>query len=1473
MSTQTEDASVFPARYELAGLLGRGGGGQVWAAQDRASGRRVALKVLNSGHQGAEVEALIRETTTLSGLEGWGFPKVLHLGRAQDGRLFLVRELVEGESFEKVQVEQPRRALSLLCVAASALAIVHRAGLLHGDIKPANLIVREDGSVALVDLGLAIALREGGESIVGLTPHFAAPEVKNGHALTAQAEVYSFGVILCDLLAEGGNLQFTERTELALHSLAARSTHWDPQERFPSVDEFAQALRAALGGDVAMPPPWGPPWPVCGWAATAYQFNKCVEGLAEGESLGVAAPRGSGCSTLMRRAAWEAALGERAALYIDDEFVKSGLAAQELEELSRPGILLFVDAEPQEIEGQLTKALKKGARLIQRVSSTGHAGFFIPPLELPVIREIFRAALPAMSGSLVAHVVKRVGGTPGALRAFAQQAEGVPVGTEQDIDRILSGTISESGSLHERATSALDRGHYAQARVFLEKLKDNEALSLWLWARYELAAGSAAQALKFATQALQVVGDEALKERIGATAARAHLGLGDYQKALSLLKNTEHWQIEARAEGLAYQGLAFTFLGQNVEALESLKKGLQEARKADNLRILALVGSSLATAQLRAGDLRAAEDSYRGAMAAAQQGGDSGMLASAQINLAGLLKERGDVAGSIEQLESAVDAARRAGRTSSVLQALLNLTNLDLYLGRCERARMQIARVESEGKLPATSQAQLYGLRGELFARSGDIESALSQLELCAQAWEELGRNNDASEALLESILIAADISEKKERSSSDYMPSLETLQEFFDRGQRLLGGEENALLFLARARIAHWGGEESLAESSAQKARALAEKSGKREWAWRAAALEADLLCKAGLQIKSERARSVAVEILEEIGARLPHDLREVYWSEPRRRKLRRRENIKQPSLMGKGEEFISLSGTDAISRLSMTPLERRLARVLAINSDLAGEVDLERLGTKIVAHACELLSAERGYLLLGTSAEELIVCASRGGQGEEHRAFSRSLAGEVLSTRKPLVSIDAGRDKRLLAYESVHLSQVSAVACVPVLSPKGAAVGALYIETRSGARPRFGDEITTLQAFADQAAIALENSRLISQLQEKTRILEERNRHLKEARASLKELLGKRTTRLREVRAELRSTKNQLASHASYGGMVGTSALMRKVYSLIERVKDTNVSVLITGESGTGKEVAARAIYEGSLREKGKMLAVNCGAIPESILESELFGHVRGAFTGADRDRKGLFREAEGGVLLLDEIGETPLKMQASLLRVLQEKKVRPVGGKEEIPIDVRVIFATNKDLKKAVATGEFREDLLYRIQVVELALPALRDRQEDIPLLCDHFIQRFSLRFGQEKKSISREALAQLVQYSYPGNIRQLENILLNAWIFSDQDFINEADLSLPSVQENSNKRPTPPSANLAFEKTKRSKGAPSPSVSEMDNRKRGTLSEHQKGERSRMVEALEETGWNRAKAATLLGMARRTFYRRLRDYKIQ
>ncbi|HVH42290.1 MAG TPA: sigma-54 dependent transcriptional regulator, partial [Labilithrix sp.] len=340
-----------------------------------------------------------------------------------------------------------------------------------------------------------------------------------------------------------------------------------------------------------------------------------------------------------------------------------------------------------------------------------------------------------------------------------------------------------------------------------------------------------------------------------------------------------------------------------------------------------------------------------------------------------------------------------------------------------------------------------------------------------------------------------------------------------------------------------------------------------------------------------------------------------------------------------------------------------------------------------------------------------------------------------------------------------------------------------------------------------------------------------------------------------LASARRDLKQARQELRGHFGYAGLVGTSAAMRRVYALIDRLKELDIPVLVTGESGTGKEVVAKAIHAAGARAKSPFLGVNCGAIPENLLESELFGHVRGAFTGADRDRKGLFREAEHGTLLLDEIGELPTKMQAGLLRVLQEKTVRPVGGAKEERCNARVIAATNRDLSQMVADGTFREDLYYRLHVVEVKVPPLRERAEDIPSLVDHFLKIFSARHKRERKTVERGAMRRLQSHDWPGNVRQLEHVLLNAWLLADEDEILADDLDLPATSMRSVAPEAPAKSPIATTSTRVR-----------------TQDEHKDDEKEKILGALARCNWNRVQAAKLTGIPRRTFYRRLKDYGI-
>ena len=304
----------------------------------------------------------------------------------------------------------------------------------------------------------------------------------------------------------------------------------------------------------------------------------------------------------------------------------------------------------------------------------------------------------------------------------------------------------------------------------------------------------------------------------------------------------------------------------------------------------------------------------------------------------------------------------------------------------------------------------------------------------------------------------------------------------------------------------------------------------------------------------------------------------------------------------------------------------------------------------------------------------------------------------------------------------------------------------------------------------------------------------------------------------------------------------LVGKSTAIQNIFDLIERVGPASTNVLITGESGTGKEVVARALHNQSPRAQKPFIAINCTAIPDSLMESELFGHVKGAFTGATGDKKGLFEEADGGTIFLDEIGDMDMALQAKLLRVLQERQIKPVGSNQNKSIDVRVIAATHKDLKKAIANGVFREDLYYRLSVIPIVIPPLRHRPEDIPLLAHHFLRKYSALNGGKVTSFTQEALRKLMALNWPGNVRELENMVERLVVLSRAQQIDAPDI--PTTDQSSGEQFFGQATN------------DSPTLEELEKRYIQLI--------------LEKTGGKKEKAAQILGINRRTLYRKEKDY---
>ena len=421
-----------------------------------------------------------------------------------------------------------------------------------------------------------------------------------------------------------------------------------------------------------------------------------------------------------------------------------------------------------------------------------------------------------------------------------------------------------------------------------------------------------------------------------------------------------------------------------------------------------------------------------------------------------------------------------------------------------------------------------------------------------------------------------------------------------------------------------------------------------------------------------------------------------------------------------------------------------RNLNALLKISRVVHAIRDLEQLQAQLLDLIFEVVPAGRGAILLtegnGQEFNCLYARTRQAGQPQLVKV-SRTVARQVMNENVAVLGVDVPGSGALRDVESLVVSEVRSLLCVP-LSVFERMIGCIYLDSTSATNRFHDDHLQLVAAIAGISAVALDNARRLHWL-------EQENERLSN-----------------EIRQE------QI--------LVGDGAKMKEVFQFLARAAPTESTVLIQGESGTGKELAARALHRNSPRADKPFVAINCGAIPETLLESDLFGYERGAFTGASARKKGRLEVADGGVVFLDEIGELAPALQVKLLRVLQEREIERLGATHPIKIDIRLLAATNRDLSEAVKKGQFRQDLYYRLAVVPLVMPPLRDRREDVPLLVRHFVQKHATRCRVKAKPISREAMAALVHYDWPGNVRELENAVECALVMGSSEIVLLEDL---------------------------------------------------------------------------------------------
>ena len=974
----------------------------------------------------------------------------------------------------------------------------------------------------------------------------------------------------------------------------------------------------------------------------------------------------------------------------------------------------------------------------------------------------------------------------------------------------------------------LRSGQYDEAVQMLRPL----AMRGEATARVELAralrlAGDSAGARVEAERSLA---DPGVEKRARAILARLELDDGAARQALAAtaLNAPAGGSGEDSAALEEAAGLARLALGDLDLARAHFEKCLELARTVapeSKRALLARASSLLGMEAHHREDWEVAERHFRRAEELARASGHVHAGATYGVNLAIVRLERGLLGEALAPFQRAISTLAGVGRTAELAGALYNYASLLLALGDLESCERVLDRSEMAAHDAGARQVEAYCqlLRGDLLRRQGAPEKASERYQAAITEFEEL--ENLREEAL--GRLLLAEVHAERGHTT----PAVTQLGRVTEITNKVSSEELGIRLTLARARVALAGGldvERPLRELH-EKEEALRHQ-GRLELRWRAELLHARLESARGEHQSAQRILEGVGEIVRGLSANVPEAYRERWASDPDRMELRRlRTALAAMPLSSQSHD-----------RSRVEPNADALRRLLNINKRLNSELRLGRLLDEIIDTIVELTRAERGFLLLkgrksGVRPRSARNMDRRSLETEELR-LSRSIAEQVIETGEPVLTIDAQSDSRFGTAASVHALRLRSILAVP-LRVKGEVVGAVYVDDR--VKPgAFGDgALELVQDVADQAAIAIENARLLSENRRRQREIESLNRQLQKE-------VDRQRIELEGLRRELDDQRRELATKYSYDAIVARSAAMEKVFRVLDRVIDSEVSVVIQGESGTGKELVARAIHFNGARQERPFVTENCGAIPETLLESVLFGHVKGAFTGADRSRPGLFEIASGGTLLLDEVSEMSPAMQSKLLRVLQEGEVRPVGGERLMRVDVRVIASSNRDLGELVKKGEFRQDLYYRLNVITVVLPPLRERLEDIPLLVEHFLGKH----GNERvEAVDRSALRMLTAFQWPGNVRQLENEVMRAAVLAD-DVISEEHLS-PELVDGA------AAGNL-------------PKGSDLDLR-----AHVERLERNLITQALDRFGGNQSRASEALGLSRYGLQKKMTRYDMR
>jgi serine/threonine-protein kinase PknK len=969
----------------------------------------------------------------------------------------------------------------------------------------------------------------------------------------------------------------------------------------------------------------------------------------------------------------------------------------------------------------------------------------------PAVAAALLAAVPAADRRAAAAAVVRVAraaGLPAAryahalVDAGAAVAERVAAATaalERGAPALalaLCGDLDDDGAALVAARAALVRGDYRRAlaaldRGFAEPRDARSAQLLAARARQRAGDLAGAEAALIALRAAAPDDPEVLGPW-----ARLAVARGRYRDAIAALEALGPVPADA-AGGLCAEvrATAHLYLGERAPAAAHAATALAIAvsRGDPAMRGRALILHGMA-AQAD-DDLAGAAEHYRAAAAAARAGGDGHTAAIAEQNQAAALAERGLHGPALPALSAAAAELTALGRVAELGAVEANRAVSLLALGQLASATQAAAAARAHADAAGVPVARFYAalVDGDIARRHGDRAAAARAYRA---AWDlgvaaELPDRGHAQRNLAEVV-------------DGDAAVAAVATAAALDRDD-----SDRAYTLLARGRLAARGlGDEPpgpLADALAELADA-AERGGRLDRRWRARHLAALARARAGDPTRAAAELRQARAELEAVMRLTPEAWRATAMLDPDARALTAAAPPAAPTP----------SASSAPTAATATELAR-LRRLLGLARRLTAETELPRLLDEVLDTALELTQAERGFIVLrgiDDAPDHLEIAASRGFTQDHLSAgtISRSVAHRAIASGEPVITVDAGHDQRFDGAASVAALRLRSVIAVPLFA-RGQVLGCLYVDhrVRVGA---FDDAAADgLVELAAIAAVAIATARLIGAARDDAAAIAALN-------ARLAAEIADRDAELAVVRAAAPSRPRR----AGFDALVGDSPELAAALAVVERAALVALPVAIVGESGTGKELCARAVHQAGPRRDRPFVAVNCGALPEPLLETELFGHERGAFTGADRERKGLFEIADGGTLFLDEIADTSPAMQAKLLRVVQDGEVRRVGGDRSRRVDVRLVCASQVPLAELVAAGRFRDDLRYRLDVIAVTMPPLRARPGDLPALIAHLLARIA--GDRPPPRLSRDAARALARYPWPGNVRELENALARA-----------------------------------------------------------------------------------------------------------